>query len=111
MNPGIAFLLCFVAFMAFVAGVMAIGMNIDRVAVTILRLVNAPVCEDARMVAGSIYRHPDDWTLYGGDALKHETIGTIYHAGYIPLLHIDNTAFGSWKPNMIERRIIGDAVE
>jgi hypothetical protein len=111
MSPGTAFLLCFVGFMAFVGGVVATVINIDRVVVTLLRLVNAPVYEDARMIAGSIYRHPEQWTLYGGDALKHETIGMIHQAGYIPLLHIDNSAFGSWKPNMIERRIIGDAVE
>jgi hypothetical protein len=106
-----SFCVVWVALCGSMAGIIATVVNYDRIAVFLLRAVNAPVCEDARRIAGSIYQHPDQWSLtHGGHALAHAKIGEVYYGDRPSLLHIDNPAFGKWEPNAIERRIISDAV-
>src|SRR6476660_3906173 len=84
MNPGIIMLIL-------VANVMsAAGLifNFDRVLVFLLRLANAPVCGQARMIAASIYQHPEQWKLSKYE-LAHEKIGAIWIGSRAFGLHVD----------------------
>ncbi len=104
MNPGIIMLI----FMSAVGLVLLTVFNFDRILVFLLRLTNAPVCGQARMIAASIYQHPEQWKPSKYE-LAHEKIGTIWIGSRSSGLHVDGP-FGQWLPNLIERRIIHDAV-
>jgi hypothetical protein len=109
MSKGMLFLVCWAGFMAFVGSVLVLAMNYDRVLVAFFRLCDAPVCAEARMIAGMIYRHPEQWTASGSYTLKHPKVGEIWSGSGATGLHVEG-AFGRWNPNVVERRIIFDAI-
>lgn len=104
------FLLCLAGFYIAIGGSLLIAFKFDRIMVFVLRLANAPVCDDARQVAASIYQHPEQWKSgLLGYTLINPTIGEITSFS-ASMLHLEGKAFGRWEPNFIERRIIYDAV-
>jgi hypothetical protein len=111
MSADMIFLVLWLASCGSIVGIVVAAMNYDRIAVLLLRAVNAPVYENARRVAGAIYQRPEEWTVtHAGHALAHMKVGEVYYGDRVSILHIDNPAFGTWQPNAIERRIISDAV-
>ncbi len=95
---------------AFIGGVPLIGVNFDRIAVAFLRLVNAPVYEEARRIAALIYQHPEQWVMTN-HTLRHPRVGEIWHGlSCNSSLHVEGEGFGRWDPNFIERRIIYNAI-
>jgi hypothetical protein len=48
MNPGLPWLICYLAFCGTIAGIIIAGINFDRIAVAFLCLVNTSVYEEAR---------------------------------------------------------------
>ena len=108
MNPGVSFLIWWAAVCAIVAIVILAGMNYDRIAVFVLSALNAPVYEEARRIAASIYNSPQQWQadLYG---LKHERLGSIHLSSVACSLYLSGDAYGTWEPTAIERRLIWNA--
>lgn len=90
-----------------VAAAVAAAVNYERVAVFVLRAINAPVYEEARMIAGLIYQHPEQWKVdsYGMEHPKVGRMRTAYSSG----VELDGR-YGNWEPNAIERHIIWKAV-
>ena len=105
------FMIVYAAICGAIACCVAIVWNYDRIAVCVLRALDAPVYEEARRIAASIYQHPDQWRItVRGYVLAHDVIGEI-HFGHSPgILEVRNSTFGKWDPSVIERRIIADAV-
>jgi hypothetical protein len=109
LSPGVAFLIWWATGCAIVAGIIVAGVNFDRIAVFVLSVLNAPVYEEARRIAASIYNTPQQWKpgIYG---LTHERIGSICSSSLACSLYLSGDAYGTWQPNFVERRIIYDAV-
>jgi hypothetical protein len=55
---------------------------------TLVGLANAPVCGQARMIAASIYQHPEQWKPSKYE-LAHEKIGAIWIGSRAFGLHVD----------------------
>ena len=104
----IAFLVWWFASMALLFGCLVSGINYDIVAVFVLRCLNAPVYQEARLLAGAIYRHPEQWTMTAHH-IEHAQIGAIRYITSSSILHVDGPGFGHWEPTALERRIIFDA--
>lgn len=85
------------------------GLCFDRIAVFVLSAIDAPVYPEARALAGLIYRYPEQWTLTAV-YLKHPTIGNVRDGPGPGFTHVEGSAFGTWEPTYIERRILFDAV-
>jgi hypothetical protein len=107
MNPGAVFLFWWLGSCISVAGFIAAAVNYDHVTLFVLRAVNAPVYEEARMIAGLIYQHPEQWKVdsYGMEHPKVGRMRTAYSSG----IELDGR-YGNWEPNAIERLIIWRAV-
>jgi hypothetical protein len=108
MNPGMVFLCWWAGSMVFIACFILAGVNYDRVTLFVLRAVNAPVYEEARMIAALIYQHPEEWkaSSYGMEHPKAGSMRSAYGASSIEL----DGPYGRWEPNAIERLIIWNAV-
>lgn len=109
MSP-VFFLVVWLATCGALVGIVVAGINYDRVALTVLRAINAPVYEEARMIAALIYQHPEQWNESGGYRLKHPKVGTVKAAFSARSIELDGP-YGQWEPNVIERLIIWDAVQ
>lgn len=101
------FMVCWIGFCLAVAGFVIAAMNYDYIAVLVLRMINAPVFPEARMVAALMYQHPEQWKAdsYG---MEHSKVGRM-RLGYRSI-EISGP-FGSWEPNTIERRILWEAIK
>jgi hypothetical protein len=108
MDPGVIFAFLFFGICAAIVATGLVAMHFDHIAVFALRLVGAPVFEEARMVAALLYQHPEQWTVtsYG---MEHPQVGKLHSVTHVAGLHITGP-FGDWQPNFIERRIIWNAV-
>ena len=104
------FLVWWLGSMAFVGGAMFFGIHYDIVAVFVLRCLNAPVYQEARALAGTIYRHPEQWTVTS-QQFEHPSLGKIRYSQHANILEVEGPGFGVWGPNAIERRIIFDACQ
>jgi hypothetical protein len=94
---------------AVIGGLILAGVNYDRLTVTALSAINAPLYEDARRVAGMIYARPDEWKLDKYGHLNNPTFGTIRNTDRVYAISVESTAFGDWTPSRIERRILANA--
>jgi hypothetical protein len=110
MNPGLLWLICYLAVCGVIAGIIIAGFNFDRIAVAFLCLVNAPIYEEARRLATLIYQHPEQWKMTS-HTLTHAKVGEVWSGlGCDSSLHVEGEGFGRWDPNFIERRIIYNAI-
>jgi hypothetical protein len=94
--------------MVFIGCLIIAGVNYDRVTLFVLRAVNAPVYEEARMIAALIYQHPEEWKArsYGMEHPKAGSMQGVFSASSIEL----DGPYGRWVPDAIERLIIWNAV-
>lgn len=94
-----------------VVGVLAIifANFYDHIIVAVIYTLHLNVCPMARQIAMLLYQYPEQWT---GDKyhLSHPKVGAIWIANEAYGLKIQ-TEFGDLKPNVIERRLIRDAVD
>jgi hypothetical protein len=93
---------------AFMLTIYAI-IHYDRVVVTFLRYTGLHLYPTAINIAMLIIEHPTQWT-HDKYYMRHPVVGGIWICNEAYGLHIE-TEFGDWKPNVIERRIIRDAVD
>jgi hypothetical protein len=108
MNPGLAFLLFMAAIFLIIGSILTVVFQGDRLLVMVLRLIDAPVYPEARMIAALIYRHPEQWKM-GTYQMEHPSVGQIWVGHSASGVHVEGK-FGRWDPNLIERRIIANAV-
>ena len=108
MSP-VIFLVGWLAFCGLAAGIIAACINYDIVVVFVLRAINAPVYEEARMIAASLYQHPEQWKA-DTYCLEHPTLGLLRTSVWVGSVELSGP-FGHWEPNRIEKRIIWDAVQ
>ena len=101
-----------------IAGVLAFSLvycigfccsNYDRIIVSLMRRFNIHIYPTAISIAVLLTEHPEQWSS-DKHYMSHPDIGSIWTANAAYGLRIE-TAFGTWKPNAIERRIIRDAVD
>ena len=81
----------------------------DSILVAFMRRFDIRLYPVAIAIAKSIMEHPDEWS-FDKYHMIHPIIGSIWTANEAYGLHVE-TEVGKWKPNMIERRIIRDAVD
>lgn len=81
----------------------------DRVVVMVIYRLNLNVYPMARQIAGLLYNCPEQWTS-DRFHLRHPKLGAIWIANEAYGLKIESE-FGDLMLNMIERRIIRDAVD
>jgi hypothetical protein len=98
---GVIFL-CVTGIWAFAMGLMLAAFHYDKIIVWLLDWTDLPLFPHARLIAASIYRHPEQWesTDYG---LAHKELGRMSSSGLA-------SPFGKWEPNKIEKRIIENAI-
>ena len=105
----------FLAVLVFVLVVSCIGLVglifalFDRIVVGMIRLLHLPVCSPAIGIAILIGQRPELWSV-DKYRMHHPDIGSIWIANDAYGLRIE-TVMGTWTPNLIERRIIRDAVD
>lgn len=105
------FLFWWVLFCASMFGLIACGVNFDRVAVFFLSALNLPVYLEARRVAALLYQHPEQWRIEPiVRNLFHPTVGAIEGINYPSNVHVVGP-YGRWEPTRIEKRIIWNAVQ
>jgi hypothetical protein len=112
MSDFIAVMLVISASAASVAMLVTTPFWADRVAVFILRLsgLGPALYPTAVGIAVSIVTQPEQWAFEGKYRLNHPDIGSVWIGNAAYGLHLE-TAFGEWRPNVIERRIIREAVD
>jgi hypothetical protein len=109
MNPGVVFLTWWLGSMALVVCLIIAGVNYDHVTLFVLRAVNAPVYQEARMVAALIYQHPEEWKA-SSYTMEHTKVGSLRSAISAASIELHGP-YGNWEPNAIERLIIWNAVQ
>ena len=105
----VTFFVVWLSCSALLFGIVAGGVNFDKLVVFFLSAIDAPVYPEARALAGLIYRYPEQWTLTAV-YLKHPTIGNVRDGPGPSFTHVEGPTFGTWEPTYIERRILFDAV-
>lgn len=83
--------------------------NFDRIAVILLRRLGIRLYPTAIGIALLIVNHPEQWS-FDRHRMTHPDLGSIWIANDAYGLKVE-TAMGDWKPNLIERRIIREAVD
>jgi len=98
-------------FLLYVAAILLFLMAVfsDRIVVFLMRWLNLPLFPTAVGIAISIMEHPEEWSSNKHE-LCHCDIGSIWIANDAYGIRVE-TAFGTWNPNRIERRIIREAVD
>jgi hypothetical protein len=86
-----------------------VAANFDRIAVILLRRLGIPLYPTAIGIALLIVNHPEQWS-FDRHRMTHPDLGSIWIANDAYGLKVE-TAMGDWKPNLIERRIIREAVD
>jgi hypothetical protein len=104
-----AIVLSILLFTALFGLVFTVPLYFDHVVVILLRRLGIPAYPTAVGIAVSIVNHPEQWSS-DGYKLVHPDIGTIWIANAAYGIHVD-TLMGRWTPNLIERRIIREAVD
>jgi hypothetical protein len=89
--------------------IYGLGLHGDRVVVSLMRRLGIHAFPLAINIAMLIMQHPEQWSS-DPHRMSHPKVGSIWIANETYGIKID-TPFGHWKPNVIERRIIRDAVD
>ena len=108
-SPFIALGIAGVVAFSLVFGIGFCCQRYDRIVVSLMRRFNICVYPTAISIAMLLIEHPEQWSA-DQHRMSHPDIGSIWTANDAYGLKIE-TAFGTWKPNAIERRIIRDAVD
>ena len=96
MNPGLTFLLFMAAVFSIFGSILIVVFHGDRLLVMVLRLIDAPVYPEARMIAALIYQHPEQWKM-GTYQMEHPSVGQIWAGHSANGVHIEGK-FGRWDP-------------
>ena len=88
MDPGAIFAFLFFGICAAIVATGLVAMHFDQVAVFALRLVDAPVFEEARMVAALLYQHPEQWNRRPAYGMEHPQVGKLHSATHVAGLQI-----------------------
>lgn len=105
----IGFIMCMTLVIVGVFLIVLACVHYDRIIVAFIRRLRIPVYPEAVGIALLIYQRPQEWILRT-EEMAHEKIGCITTDRGVNGI-IVYTAFGRWRPNVIERRIIREAVD